>query len=338
MPRLSWPRAKGGTVSPAIDSARVRRTAGRAARLVREPGRIPAVLRRRLRRAPAPPPVAAPPPTQTRADRLALITAHVDLAGVGLEIGPSHNPLLPKAAGYDVRIADYLDQDGLVAKYDGLRPTAKIETVDYVLQAGRMTESISDRFDYIVASHVMEHTVCLVSFLQDCQALLRPGGALTLAVPDHRYCFDRFRERTALGRVVDVYRAAPTVHSEGSVLEHNLNMVFIGDKVAWSRDTVGEYHFPRTLADAVDSAAPAGKGEYVDVHNWVFTPHHCRLLLADLFHLGLIGLREKAFHHTIGPEFYLTLSAQAPGPALTRTELVVLADRESATTGALVFG
>jgi DNA replication protein DnaC len=42
-----------------------------------------------------------------------------------------------------------------------------------------------------------------VCFLEDCAGLLQSGGALTLAVPDKRYSFDRFRERTAIGRVID---------------------------------------------------------------------------------------------------------------------------------------
>jgi hypothetical protein len=38
--------------------------------------------------------------------------AHADLTGLGLEIGPSYNPLLPKSEGYRVRTADHLDATG----------------------------------------------------------------------------------------------------------------------------------------------------------------------------------------------------------------------------------
>lgn len=273
----------------------------------------------------------------TRAERLEVITDQLDLDGLGLEIGPSHNPLLAKRDGYDIRIADYLDQPGLQDKYRGVRPTERIEEVDYVLAPGRMTDSISDRFDYIVGSHLVEHTVCLVSFIQDCEALLKPGGVLSLAVPDKRYCFDRFRERSGIGRVIDVYRAAPGVHSEGSVIEHHLNIVRKGDQVAWSKGYPGAYRRTSTLETARKQAAEAAGGDYVDTHNWVFTPNHFRLLLVDLHTLGFVGLRELSFHDTVGPEFYVTLSSDGPGPWLTREQLLTLSARETTVKDDIAF-
>ena len=75
--------------------------------------------------------------------------------------------------------------------------------------------------------------MCLVTFLRDVESLLRPGGILSLAVPDRRYCLDRFRERTSLGRVIDVFRSSQAVHSEGSVLEFYLDVVTKGDSISW---------------------------------------------------------------------------------------------------------
>jgi hypothetical protein len=258
-----------------------------------------------------------------------LITSGLDLEnGLGLEIGPSHNPLLSKSDGFNIRIADHLDEEGLKEKYSGQRPTGRIEKVDYVLDAGRLTASIPDRFDYIIASHVAEHTVCLISFLQDCQALLKPGGAVSLALPDKRYCFDRFRERTSLGRVVDVYRAGPTVHTEGSVLEHNLNHVRIDGKVAWSEGRQGPFTLPYTLDDARQRALSASNGQYVDTHNWVLTPNHFRLLVDDLNRLDFIQLRERSYHDTIDHEFFITLSVDGPGPGISREQLLTLSALE----------
>lgn len=308
----------------------------RAVALLRDPQRIAPAVRRRIRRPAAlggtPQPVRKP-----RAQRLELITRHADMSGLGLEIGPSHNPLLRKADGYNIRIADYLDREGLLEKYRGVRPTEKIEDVDYVLQGGRLPEEIPDRFDYIVASHVIEHTVCLVCFLEDCAALLRPGGVLTLAVPDHRYCFDHFRERTALGRVIDVHNAAPKVHTEGSVIEHNLNHVKKGGQAAWSAGFPGSYTDSYQTAEVVARAAAAVDGEYVDTHNWVFTPHHFRLLIHDLSALGLVSLREKSFTDTVGPEFFVVLSRDGVGSGLTRDQLLVRSAHEAGVAEEITF-
>jgi SAM-dependent methyltransferase len=291
---------------------------------------------RAARAAPAPVTPAVPAPVfLTRAKRLAIMAEELNLAGVGLEIGASHNPLLLKSEGHDIRIADHLDQAGLIAKYEGLRPTGRIEHVDYVLKPGRLTESIDDRFDYILASHLLEHTVCMISFLQDCQELLKPGGVLSLALPDKRYCFDRLRERTSLGRVIDVYHAQPLVHSYGSVIEHNLNMVtknlvMKSDAVAWYCDAPGELNLRVPLQIARQRADTAASGIYVDTHNWVLTPHHFRLLVHDLFTLGYIDLHVRSFTNTIDHEFFVQLWREA-GPPADRRELLRLAAEEQST-------
>jgi SAM-dependent methyltransferase len=245
--------------------------------------------------------------------------------------------LLPKAGGYNVRVADHLDQAGLVAKYEGVRPTQAIEPVDYVLTGPKLTDTIDERFDWIVGSHVLEHTVCLITFLRETEALLRPGGVLSLAIPDRRYCFDRFRERSSLGRVIDVFRADRLVHTEGSVLEYHLNSVAKGGSISWDATKAGTFSRLHTTEEGRERAVQASGGEYVDVHNWVFTPSHLRLLLVDLQTLGFIGLREFAFHETVGSEFYVGLSPEGQGPPLTREELVRLSALELYGTEEIVF-
>jgi len=292
--------------------------------------------------APAAPTATAPaaprrPVRLSRPARLALITRHIDLTGTGLEIGPSHNPLLLKSEGHAIRIADHLDRAGLIAKYTGVRPTGRIEDVDYVLAPGRLTDSIPDRFDYILASHLAEHTVDLIGFLQDCQELLLPGGILSLALPDRRFSFDRFRERAALGRVIDVHRAHPAVHTEGSVLEHNLNMVTKAGQVAWWDEAPGDYSVRVPLRLVGERAATAASGEYVDTHNWVLTPHHFRLLVHDLNLLGFTGLQEHSFTDTVDHEFFTTLAADGAGPGLSRIELMQLSAAEQSTDEEPVF-
>ena len=299
----------------------------RVFRLVRHPEKFAAAVRRRLpERHPAPeavaPAVSVPHPPASPAERRRIMTLSVDLEGSGLEIGPSVRPLLAKRDGYNIRTADHLDQAGLIAKYDGIRDTTGIEVVDYVLTGSRLTTTVPDTFDYIVASHVVEHTVCLVSFLQDARTLLRPGGVLSLAVPDRRFSFDRFRERSSLARVIEVYRAAPSVHSEGAVLDYYLNVVRKGDAISWFAGAKGRYANAHSHEEALAHAAGAVRGEYMDVHNWIFTPHHFRLLVEDLFALGLIELRETSFHDTAGSEFFVTLGLDGSGPGLSRLELM----------------
>lgn len=116
------------------------RSLARVGRLLRHPDKILPAVRRRVRSPFVPAPVRAVHSPNTgpgglhterlsRKERIDILIADADLQhGLGLEIGPSHNPLLPKAEGYIVLIADHLDQAGLTEKY-GYKGTARIEPV-----------------------------------------------------------------------------------------------------------------------------------------------------------------------------------------------------------------
>jgi predicted SAM-dependent methyltransferase len=263
-----------------------------------------------------------------------------DRAGTALEIGPAHNAILPKRDGFRTKTVDYIDRDGLIEKYREFKQYSPddIEDVDYVIPASAsMADVIDERFDLVLASHVLEHSISLIDFLNDCTTLLAPHGVLSLVVPDHRYCFDRFRERSSIGRVIDTSIDQPRVHTVGTMTEFSLNAVKLGGTTSWSAGRKSRYRFAHDLDAAKENAARAGGETYIDVHNWVFSPNHLRLMLQDLHSLGLISVREAAFQDTIGHEFFLNLTVDAPGTGLTREELVVLADAEQTTMDVPVF-
>jgi SAM-dependent methyltransferase len=265
---------------------------------------------------------------QTRRD---FVFRTADRTGTALEIGPAHNAILPKRDGFNTRTVDYLDRDGLVEKYRDFKQYSPddIEEVDYVIPAGAsMADVIDERFDLVLASHVLEHSLSLIDFVNDCTTLLAPNGVLSLVVPDHRYCFDRFRERSSIGRVIDTSINQPHVHTIGTMTEFSLNAVKLGGTTSWSAGRKGRYAFAHDLDAAKAKLEQARNGTYVDVHNWVFSPNHLRLMLQDLHSLGLISVREAAFQDTIGHEFFLNLTVDGPGTGLTREELLVLADAE----------
>lgn len=249
-----------------------------------------------------------------------------------LEIGPAHNAILPKREGFATRTVDYLDRAGLIAQYAQFEHYSAddIEEVDYVLAPGSaMAEVIPERFDVVLASHVIEHTTSMIDFLNECTRLLAPGGVVALVVPDHRYCLDRFRERASLGRVIDASLAPPAVHTVGTVTEALLDSVRRGESTSWRPGNTSRFGFVHEREAVVGYAEQARRAEsYLDVHNWVCSPHHLRLLLHDLADLGYISVRETYFHDTVGHEFFLNLSVDGAGPGLSRAELVALAEEE----------
>ena len=257
-----------------------------------------------------------------------------------MEIGPAHNGTIARRHGFETRNVDYLDRDGLVAKYQHFEQydMTHIEDVDYVLQAGStFSKAIDEKFDVVLASHVLEHSISLVDFVNDCAAMVKQGGQLSLIVPDHRFCFDRFRERSSLSRVIDAADRPSHVHTPGTLVEFSLNAVQHRGTSSWAPGHRGKYRLLNDVSKAKASAEAARGEAYIDVHNWIFSPHHLRLLLSDLADLDLIGLRERYFHETVGHEFFINLSHDGDGPGLSRQELMMLADEEKRTLDVPVF-
>jgi predicted SAM-dependent methyltransferase len=289
-------------------------------------------------------PGTAPLPSATTPSRLQVrrdfIFRTAQPTGTVVEIGPAHNPILPKRDGFRTKTVDYLDREGLIEKYREFRQYSPddIEDVDYVIRAGApMSDLIEERFDLVIASHVLEHSISMVDFINDCTRLLAPGGVLSLVVPDHRYCFDRFRERSSIARVIDAAQDPPRVHTVGTLAEFALYAVRHRGATSWSAGHKGDYRFVHSRDEVAERVAAASGDTYIDVHNWVFSPNHLRLLLVDLHGLGMISVREAAFQDTIGHEFFLNLTADGGGPDLSREALLVLSDAEQRGMDAPVF-
>lgn len=270
-------------------------------------------------------------------NRSEILRAMFDSTGKGLEIGPSHNPLMPKASGFDVEILDYLDADGLRKKYsDAGVDVSAVEHVDFVSDGRSMTEVIGDRqrYDWIVASHVIEHVPDLVSFLRDCEALLKPNGSLVLAVPDKRCCFDVLRPVSSVGQVLQAYVDQRIRPSPGVIF----------DDIAYARKSEGRTGWGlhdhlileqvRPIEDAWSYFEKARRSnEYIDMHCWVFVPSSFQLIIRALSNHGLIALHEQNFR-VGGGEFYAVLSPSALLQTVDLGELALSArdeEREAIT-------
>jgi hypothetical protein len=120
--------------------------------------------------------------------------------------------------------------------------------------------------------HVLEHTTDLIGFLNDCDSLLKKDGVLSLAVPDKRYCFDRFRPLTGIGRVIDAARSPQKIHPAGTVAEYFRTVVSRGGRIAWDTSDKGEFEFVHSFEQAKQAIRNVSeRGYYLDVHEWCFT-------------------------------------------------------------------
>ncbi len=234
-----------------------------------------------------------------------------------------------------MEIIDHLDQAQLREKYQHHNLNLDmIEEVDHIWNGepyGELTGR-EKHYDWIIASHVIEHTPDLIGFLLDCDTVLKDDGVISLAVPDKRYCFDHYRPITGIGAVIDRHLTKNTISTPGAVAEYVLNQVRKDGVIAWSEESEGEYEFICNAAKAKQQMNIVRKHQrYIDCHSWCFVPHSFRLLISDLHALDLIPFKEVSFTATRGSEFFVTLGRHGSGVELSRMELLNEIDQEIVT-------
>ncbi|MEJ8816636.1 methyltransferase domain-containing protein [Lacibacter sp. H407] len=248
----------------------------------------------------------------------------IDKTLLGVEIGPSHNPIAPKKSGFNVHIIDHMNKDELIKKYkDHNVDLSNIEEVDFVWKGESYSELTrrSKSYSWILASHVIEHTPDIISFLNECDAILKENGVLSLAIPDVRYCFDYFRPITGVSKVIDAYLHKNKIHTPGTAAEYFLNFAKRDGNISWFEGYRGELALEFSIEDAYNQMNAVIRDKiYLDLHSWCFTPTSFRLLIQDLNSLGLINLKEVSFFPSEGCEFFIKLSREGTGYLTNRID------------------
>lgn len=233
-----------------------------------------------------------------------------------LEIGPSYNPVAPKAEGWNCFSIDHETQENLRAKYTG-HPVDinRIEPVDFIWRDGPLDAVIPEEhmgtFDACIASHVIEHFPNPVQVLRSLQRILKPDGRLALAVPDKRFCFDYFKPLTMTGDLLSADFRRATRHSRRTAFDHLAYSVSTsGGAAAWGQHDVTELKLTHTLAEAakhLDEHSEAAEDPYVDHHGWHYTPSSFRLAILELGALDVLDWMEDLFFPAVGCEFIIIL-------------------------------
>ncbi|MER8746766.1 methyltransferase domain-containing protein [Mesorhizobium sp. M1004] len=265
-------------------------------------------------------------------NRTELLLSMFDASGFGLEVGPSYNPLLPKSRGYNVETIDHADAATLRKKYSD--NALQIEEVDYVSDGRSLSEVIGkkERYDFIFASHVIEHVTDIVRFLQDCETLLKPNGLLVLAVPDKRFCFDALRPLSTVGQALQAYIEQRKRHTPGTLFDQVSYVCTKAQQIVWIEPTFDDVALLQSSEEAKSLFESAqSSADYHDVHGWQFTPTSFRYLIKKLRSLGYIKSGEIAFHKNDSiqlhmHEFYISLSKTAP--VLQETDIDLLKETE----------
>jgi SAM-dependent methyltransferase len=266
--------------------------------------------------------------------RKEIITALIDKGGLGLEIGPSINPVARKADGYKVHIVDHLSQADLLLKYQdhGVK-LENIEPVDFIWKGEPLREVVNNGlvYDWIIASHVIEHVPDPIRFLRDCQTILKPGGIISLAIPDKRYCFDALRSPSSPGDLLQAFLEQRVRHTAGQIYDSFAFSTKRDGVISWDKETTGPLEWMHAPGYAgVELENFIRFNNYVDAHAWVFTPHSFRLAVLDLNLLGYLKIHEESFMPTIGCEFFVNFRNQPFSGSGDRMELALRARAEAA--------
>ncbi len=109
-------------------------------------------------------------------------------AGQGIEIGPGKHPYGDRGR------TEYLDKH--TDNKDGTR------SPDLVAEASAIPRADAS-YDYLIASHVLEHCQNTLKTLHEWLRVLRPGGTLFLILPHGDRTFDRHRAKTTLAHHIE---------------------------------------------------------------------------------------------------------------------------------------
>jgi len=132
-----------------------------------------------------------------RRKRQSFLNALVDVpASNGLELGACDLPTVQPSFGR-CSFADVHSTDTLISMWK-LAPKDVAPVRFLIDPRSRLDDQIDERFDYVVACHVLEHVPNPIGYLEELSRLLRPGGIIMLAIPDKRSTPDTLRPSTSI--------------------------------------------------------------------------------------------------------------------------------------------
>lgn len=231
----------------------------------------------------------------------------------GIEVGALNRPIVTRADG-EVLYADHLSTDGLRRKYaedpdvnfDSFR---NLVNVDIVTGGKSLCEVVSagDKYDYIVASHVLEHIADPIGWLVGCTTIIDNGGIIFLALPDRRFTFDRYRADTTTGELIANYHSKVSCPTPVQVFEYYARHVYCGPEDVrrlWEgRGDSITFDDGIKLREALRLEIDVTcNNTYLDVHCSTFTPYSFSKIMYEIILLGMIPVEVVTIEPTIERE------------------------------------
>jgi len=240
---------------------------------------------------------------------------------LALEVSPLHSPLLKQGtttSNIDMRTKDELVEYWKLSDEEA----ARIPHIHFKWTGGPYTDVLGGRqFKRVVASHVIEHVPCVLTWLESLHGVLEPGGQVRLFVPDVRFTPDYLRRPTYLHEIIGARFEKRTRPTYETVFEHRYyqKVATQGNKAIhdnWARPPQPlpsnvEAFDVESLKVAVEDAQLHFDGvKYLDAHVWKWTPASFSAQMEALHASGLLKLRLET----------LVPTSPMPAPGLHSTE------------------
>lgn len=246
-----------------------------------------------------------------------------------LEISPWDSPFLH---GETIKYFDAADAETLRKNaVDSHRPFADVpEKIHFVNAMGDLSV-VDEKFDIVFSSNVIEHTPDLIAHFQAVGRLLDKGGLYIIIAPDKRYCFDHYNPVSSISEVIDAFmnnREIPTLASvinSAYTLTHNDPILhwlgYHGERFGQRKDIPFGLDLQVEVADEkflddgdslhkdkflhmIEKYAEAlENNNYINTHNWRFTPDSFGYIVNILTALEFINFKLYRITHTTWGRF-----------------------------------
>lgn len=241
-----------------------------------------------------------------------------------LEIGPLDTPIFKKSEA-DVYYADVRSDVELQEIYKNEPRVLDAVPIDFVIKEG-YAAALKDvpKFDYVVSCHVLEHMPRLIEFFLDIQKIMTDGGIFWALLPDHRYCFDHFRQPTSFAEAWYIH-TTKMPYAPWRVMDHLLDTTKCNNPFEfWKDDNLAVAHLlsnDRQWDDVVTRYQSVLDGSARDGHLSVFTPKSFLYLTYNMIRARLFPWRYKSFCYTPYREFTFAFSLAACPAMLSDPEM-----------------
>ena len=232
-----------------------------------------------------------------------------------LEISPFNRAFV---SGSTVKYFGTTDSDGL--KREALQVYGNANHVpakiDFVSPTGDLGV-VDEKFDIVFSSHVIEHCPDIVEHFNQVSKILHKGGVYVLIVPDKRYCFDYYHPESTISEVIDAFVTERKIPRLADVINQGFTRTHNNAILHWLGNHGKRYGYRNTPIESNLGLDIMGQhfnddgkdnrreqllillekysyalehGDYINTHNWRFTPENFRYIVHMLNELKFIDL------------------------------------------------